>query len=201
MEGDGPTLLRRNWLEALCLDWRKIFRVGQQQTLPEGLEQHANVFKQELGELKGTQAKIHVDSNVRPRFEKARTVPFAIREKVEEELERLQTLGVIRPVQFSDWAASIVPVLKGDGRLRICGDYKVTINKAAELEKYPIPRIEELFASLAGGKTFSKLDLSCVSADSLGRSLTSVRHDQYAQGLFEYLRLPFGVASAPSIFQ
>ena len=113
-----------------------------------------------MGKLQGIQAKIHVDKNVRPRFEKAKTVPFAIREKVEKELERLQALVVIQPVRFSDWAAPIVPVMKGNGRVRICGDYKVTINRAAKLENYPIPRIEELFASLAGGKAFSKLDLS-----------------------------------------
>ena len=65
-EGDGPMLLGRDWLEALRLDWRTIFRVGQQQTLPKVPEQHSNIFKQELGELKGTKAKIHVDSNVRP---------------------------------------------------------------------------------------------------------------------------------------
>ena len=50
--------------------------------------------------------------------------------------------------------------MKSDGGVRICGDYKVTINKAARLDKYPIPRIDELFTSLAGGKMFSKLDLS-----------------------------------------
>ena len=54
----------------------------------------------------------------------------------------------------------IVPVMKSDGRVRICGDYKVTVNRAAKLDKYPIPRIEELFASLVGGKAFTKLDLS-----------------------------------------
>jgi hypothetical protein len=47
--------------------------------------------------------------------------------------------------------------LKDDGS---CGDYKVTTNQAAKVNKYPVPRIKELFASLAGGKTFSKLDLS-----------------------------------------
>lgn len=76
-----------------------------------------------------------------------------------KELECLQALRVIRPVWFSDWATPIVPVMKGWGRLRICGDYKVTMNQAAKLEKYPIPWIEELFASLAGWKAFSKLDL------------------------------------------
>ena len=50
--------------------------------------------------------------------------------------------------------------MKSDGRVRICGDYKVTVNQAAKLEKYPLPCIEELFASLAGGKLFTTLDLS-----------------------------------------
>ena len=49
---------------------------------------------------------------------------------------------------------------KRDGNIRICGDYKLTVNKAAQTEVYPIPHIEEIFASLSGGKTFSKLDLS-----------------------------------------
>ena len=201
-EGDGPTLLGRNWLEALRLDWRMIFRVGRSQTLLEVLDEYSNVFKEELGELQGVQATLHVDKNARPRFEKARTVSFAIREKVEVELDRLQSLGVIRPVKFSDWAAPIVPVMKGDGRVRICGDYKITINHAAKLEKYPVPRIEELFASLAGGKTFSKLDLSLayiqIPLDEASRRYVTVSTHK---GLFEYLRLPFGVASAPSIFQ
>ena len=72
---------------------------------------------------------------------------------MEQELERLLSL-IIEPVQFSDWAAPIVPVLKSDGRVRICGDYKVTINRAAKLEKYPIPRIEELFATSQEVKRF-----------------------------------------------
>ena len=53
----------------------------------------------------------------------------AMKEKVEDELKRLQETGVIEPVQFSEWAAPIVPVLKSNGQIRICGDYKVTINQ------------------------------------------------------------------------
>lgn len=67
------------------------------------------------------------------------------------ELDRLQTQGVIRPIEFAHWAVPIVPVMKSDGQVWLCG---VTINK------YPIPRIGELFTSLVGGKAFSKLDLS-----------------------------------------
>ena len=81
--------------------------------------------------------------------------------KVEEELDSLVSEGVLDPVQFADWAAPIVPLLKSDKKsIRICGDFKRTVNQAAKLDTYPIPRIEDLFATLAGGKMFTKLDLS-----------------------------------------
>ena len=67
---------------------------------------------------------------------------------------------MIEPVQFSDWGAPIVLVMKPDSRIRICDDYKMMVNRAANLEKYPIPTIEEFFASLPGGKLFTTLDLS-----------------------------------------
>ena len=63
---------------------------------------------------------------------------------------------------FSKWVALIVPVMEGDGstRIRICGDYKLTVNRGAKADVYPIPCIDEIFASVAGGKDFTKLDLS-----------------------------------------
>ena len=200
--GNGPPLLGRDWLAALQLDWKSIFSVGSPLSLQQVLEKHSAVFSGGLGELRDMKAKIFIDKAERPRFFPARQVPFAIRERVEEELERLQSLGVIRPVQFADWAAPIVPVMKRDGRVRICGDYKITVNRAAKLEKYPIPRIEELFASLAGGKAFTKLDLSHaylqIPLDEESCQYVTINTHK---GLFEYRRLPFGVASAPSIFQ
>lgn len=198
----GPTLLGRDWMSALKLDWRTIFKMEAIHTLEKVLDKYSDVFKDELGRVQGVSAKIHVDPNTRPQFHKARPVPFALRKKVEEELERLQTLGIIQPIQFSDWAAPIVPVLKDDGRVRICGDYKVTVNRAAKVDKYPIPRIDELFTSLSGGKTFSKLDLSHaylqVTLDEESREYVTINTHK---GLFKYKRLPFGVSSAPSIFQ
>ena len=54
-----------------------------------------------------------------------------------------------------------MPVLKSDRTsVRICGDFKLTVNQASKLDRYPTPRIEDLFARLSGGKVFSKLDLS-----------------------------------------
>ena len=65
-DGNGPTLLGHNWLEPLRLDWRSIFHVGRNLSLQQVLAQHADVFKEGLGELQGTTAKIHIDSNTHP---------------------------------------------------------------------------------------------------------------------------------------
>ena len=90
----------------------------------------------------------------------ARPVPLALKEKVERELEKLQRMGIISPVQFSIWAAPIVPVVKQSGEVRICRHYKITVNGAASADSYPLPRVDELLANLAGGQYFSKINLS-----------------------------------------
>ena len=87
-------------------------------------------------------------------------MPHALRNKIELELQRLLDQKVIEPVQMSEWATPIVPILKPDGSIRICGDYKLTINRAAKPDVYPLPRMEDLFATLNGGKSFTKLDLA-----------------------------------------
>ena len=89
---------------------------------------HETLFNDELGCVQGIQARIQVDSEAIPWFCRARTVPFALRDKVELELDRLQKFGVIEPVRLAEWAAPIVPIVKCDGSIRICGDYKVTVN-------------------------------------------------------------------------
>ena len=164
--GTGPSLLGRDWLSALRLDWKQIFVVHSPRSLEAVLEAHQQVFTDELGTVKDVKATIHVDPDARPRFFKARSLPFSLKKKVEQELERLQQQGVIAPVQLFDWAAPVVPVIKEDGNVRLCGDYKVTVNKAAKIDHYPIPKIDDLFASLSGGEKFTKLDLShaCIHA-------------------------------------
>lgn len=67
---------------------------------------------------------------------------------------------MLEKVETSDWEAPVVKVPKKDGRVRICGDYKVTVNASLDVDQYPLPRPEDLFATLAGGKYFSTLDLS-----------------------------------------
>ena len=203
VSGTGPNLMGRDWLKHIKLNWAQVCAVSVPNPLQEVLNRHQTVFCDELGELKGTQASIAIDSNVQPRY-KPRSLPFTIKAKVETELDRLHTEGVITPVQFSSWAAPIIPIVKIDGSIRICGDYKLTVNQAARVDKYPLPKAEELtlFASLAGGTKFSKLDLAHayqqVCLDEASKHLTTINTHR---GLFIYNRLPFGVSTAPAIFQ
>ena len=102
---------------------------------------------------------MYVDPQVKPVFCKPRQVPQALKQKIKEELANLKQQGVIQPVKYLNWAAPVVTILKPDGTLRLCNNYKVIVNKFAKTESCPLP-IEELFSSLAGGKLFSELDLS-----------------------------------------
>ena len=158
--GSGQTLLGRNWLCHIHLDWQAINQVipTPVQTV---LKRHESVFQGGLGALKEYQAKITVDSNATPRFCKSRSVPYAYRELVEKELNRLVQEGILEPVEYAEWASPIVPVHKKDkSSVQVCSDFKQTINPVSRLDRYPIPKVEDLFTSLAGGRVFSKIDLS-----------------------------------------
>ena len=63
-------------------------------------------------------------------------------------------------MEFTEWAAPIVPVVKQDGSVRKCGDYKCTVNQVSKLDNYPIPKTDDLLATLGGGNKFTKLDMS-----------------------------------------
>ena len=125
-----------------------------------------------------------------------------MKDVIEKELDSLQSAGVIEPVVYSEWAAPIVPVPKKNGRMRICGDYKVTLNPCLEVDQYPLPKPKELFATILGGERFTKLDLSqayqqMVLNDDSKDLVTINTHCR----LYRYTRLPFGIASAPALFQ
>ena len=109
----------------------------------------------------GNQRENSHREDAKPRFCKARSVPFATKEAIEAELDCLESCGILEKVDYSLWAAPIVAVTKEkDGKIRICGDYKVTVNQSLEVDQYPLHKPAELFASLAGGQKFTKLDLS-----------------------------------------
>jgi len=202
VKGTGPTLLGRNWLLKIKLNWAEL-HYAVSSDLNSVIDKYSAVFEEGLGTYQGYQAKIHVDPNATPRFFKPRTVPYSMREGIEAELNKLVAEGTLVPVEHSDWAAPIVPVLKPDGKtVRICGDFRLTVNPVSKLDQYPIPKIEDLFATLERGEKFTKLDLSqayqqLTLDDSSQKYVVINTH----KGLFKYTRMPYGISSAPGIFQ
>ena len=195
-----PPVLGRNWLSVIRLNWKELFKVS---TMAEELTtKYKSVFGEGLGTIKEFEARIKVKPDANPKFHKARPVPYALKGAVEAELERLEKEGIISKVEHSEWAAPIVVVPKSDGSIRICGDYKVTVNQALDVDQYPLPTSQDLLSALGGGKQFTKLDLKHAYQQlnlhpESKKFLTINTH----KGLYQYNRLPFGVASAPAIFQ
>lgn len=201
--GDGPSLLGRNWLKYICLDWKNIFlvRIVRQKTFSNLVNEHNTLFADELGTVKQFTASLQIQSDATPRFFKPQPVPFAIKDAISVELEQLEKQGIVLPVSSSQWAAPIVTVPKKDGRFRICGDYKVTLNQVLEIEEYPLPTSKEMFSKLSGGKIFSKLDLSQaylqVPVDENSKPYLTVNTHK---GLYVYDRLPFWSGICPRHF-
>lgn len=166
------------------------------------IKKKKEVFRDELGSMKEITVTLHLKPDSKPVFMKARPVPYAIRPKVEADLDALVRNGVLEPVTTSEWATPIVPVPKKDGGIRTCGDFKVTLNPVLRAEQYPLPLIDDLFAGLSGGHKFSKIDLSQaylqMHVEEQSRDMLTINTHK---GLFRYCRLPFGITSAPALFQ
>ncbi|XP_031347958.1 uncharacterized protein K02A2.6-like isoform X1 [Photinus pyralis] len=166
------------------------------------IEKHKEIFEEKLGCYKLKQFKLQLKEGARPIFFKPRTVPISLKPKVEEEISRLEKLGVISQIESSEWGTPLVPVLKKGGGVRLCGDYKITVNKVLEEVKYPLPKFEDIFSKLTNGESFTKIDLSdAYNQLSLRDESTQLLTWSTHKGLYKVNRLPFGITPASAIFQ
>lgn len=161
-----------------------------------------DVFNSSLGLCTKTTAALHLKPGAKPVFRPKRSVSFAALEIVEKELQRLEDQGVISKINFSAWAAPIVVTKKANGNIRICADFSTGLNNVLESHNYPLPVPEDIFATLAGGEIFSKIDLADaylqIKVNEESRQLLTINTHK---GLYQYNRLCFGIKSAPGIFQ
>ncbi|XP_028416384.1 uncharacterized protein K02A2.6-like [Dendronephthya gigantea] len=183
----GPALFGRDWLEKITLDWKTINVLSA--TPPRNpLTRVQEIFDKftDIGRLSTVKAKLTLRENSQPKFCKARQVPYALRPKVEAELTKLQNDNILTKVEWSEWATPVVPVIKKNGNV----------------QEYPLPRIDDIFATLGRGGKFSKIDLRQaylqVEMEEESKKLLTINTHK---GLFQYNRLVFGVASAPAIWQ
>lgn len=160
------------------------------------------MFKPGLGELKGMTAHLQLKAEATPKFFKPRIIPYAVKPKLEKALVATVKEGNLERVEYCDWGTPVIPVVKPDGTVRVCGDYKVTLNAQLKVPQYPLPRVEDCFQAMNGGKHFTKIDLAQaynqVPLDAKSSKLTMKNTHR---GLYKWTWLPHGIASSPAIFQ
>uniref|UniRef100_A0AC34FHL8 Reverse transcriptase n=1 Tax=Panagrolaimus sp. ES5 TaxID=591445 RepID=A0AC34FHL8_9BILA len=205
----GDSLFGRNWMKSFEININpyyfgkctQIKKDDRSEKLANLLREYTDIFEKGVGNCKIV-AKLKLKENAKPKFLKARKLPYALRGKVEEQLEKLVEQGILKQVQHSNWATPIVPVKKSNGDIRICGDYRSTINPQLDVNQYPLPRIDDMFHELNGGTSYSKLDLYSayhqIPLDEDSKELTTISTHK---GLFQYQCIPFGPSSAVAIFQ
>ncbi|XP_063371511.1 uncharacterized protein K02A2.6-like [Cydia amplana] len=207
IENGKTSLLGRRWIRAFNiidrskLVCKQIVNVNKLFDETEFSSRYCEVFASGLGRFTGGTVGFHLRPDARPVFLRARPLAYALREPVERALEQMVRDGIITPVATSDWATPIVPVVKKDGTIRVCADFKLTLNKCLEVDHYPLPKVEDLLTKLHGGNKFTKLDLSQAYAQfELDESKKYTVINTH-KGLFMYNRLIYGLASSPGIFQ
>ena len=129
-------------------------------------------------------------------------MPYALKEKVTEELKCLEHEGILEPTDSIDWATPIVVVPKPDKSIHICRDYKVTVYQPIHEDRDSLPNVDHMFSVLSGGKEFTKLDLSQAYAHlELEKDSEQYLTINTHLGLFKSKRLAYGVSPVPAIFK
>ena len=127
-------------------------------------------------------------------------VPQALQAMVRQEIKDMLDLGIIEP-SVSEWAAPIVPILKKDGSLRLCVDYR-RLNAISQNNAYPMPRIDDLIDQLGRAQFLSTLDLTRGYWQvPMGKASCHKTAFVTPAGQFQFTVMPFGLSGAPSTFQ
>ena len=208
VKGVKESLLGRDWLKVITLDWKRLFQTVSVPKMNNSIEdvvrKYGEVFehKSQHHVIGRFEANVQLKPEAQPVFRKARPVPYSLRDAVEKSLDKAVQEGIMIPVGVSKWASPIVVAPKANGSIRVCGDYKRTVNLQVDDQIYPLPTAQDIFSTLAGGKIFSTIDLSNayqqVKLTQAARELLTINTHK---GLYQYTRLPYGVKVAPAIFQ
>ncbi|XP_029651316.1 uncharacterized protein K02A2.6-like [Octopus sinensis] len=144
------------------------------------LNAFSEILSDKLGLRTKTEACFQIKENAIQVFKPKRTVPFAAIKHVDEELDRLEKIGVIQKVEYAKWSAP-TSCIKKKKKIKVCSNFFTGLNECVEMCHYPLRTPEDIFTKLNGGTIFSKLNIH--------------------KGLYKYDRFPFGLKVAPTIFQ
>uniref|UniRef100_A0A0K0FRB1 RNA-directed DNA polymerase n=1 Tax=Strongyloides venezuelensis TaxID=75913 RepID=A0A0K0FRB1_STRVS len=202
-------LIGRDVISLLKLNLNEIFygKIEEISESPEFLikgfiEKYPKLFKVDRTDGSNLSEKLYLKPDAVPKFVPARNHSLALRNVIKNEIQRLIAANIFQPVGTSRWASLLVSVPKGDGTLRLCGDYSRTVNPQLQVEQFPISSLTVAINKIAGGCVFAKIDLknafNQLHMDSESMKMLTV---STSEGLMAVKRLQPGIASAPAIFQ
>lgn len=166
------------------------------------LKKFPSLTSKTLGGHNGTPIHIELKENAHPKFIKARRIPYGLQEAAMDALKSMVNQKMLTPVDQSDWATPVLFVRKSNGKIRVVGDYKSTVNPEIRESEYPIPTVEEALATLNGGEFFSQVDLRDTYKQlRVDEGTSRILTISTPGGLFNVNRLLDGIAAAPRIFQ
>ena len=199
---DNVNLAGRVLMRNFNYNWVEVDAVKCNNSISRCIEMFDNYEVKENLPILDYECNLQLKENAMPRYFKARSVPYHYKVKIEKSLKELEKFNIISKIEHAgEWASPIVPVVKSNGDVRVCVDFKY-VNTQTKINTFPLPKLEDILANLGPYKYISKLDLKnaylqlAVSDDSQ-KYLVMNTH----LGLYKFHRLPFGLSSAPGIFQ
>lgn len=152
--------------------------------------------------IKGIKAFIHVDPDAVPVFQPMRRLPLPLETAVNRKLDQLLQRDIIEPKTGpTSWVSPLVVVGKANGEVRLCLDLR-RVNEAVMRKHHPMPAVDDHIARLGRGTIWSKLDIKeAFMQIELAEESKDITTFITGRGLFRFKRLPFGLVTAPELFQ
>ncbi|XP_018406088.1 PREDICTED: uncharacterized protein K02A2.6-like, partial [Cyphomyrmex costatus] len=215
------TLLGREWIAEFTeeINLNKLFSASntihslsteppslsteQNKQLEHLLARYENIFSNTPGKLTGSPVSVHFKPGATPIFSRAREVPLALRDEYAKEIEAKLASGFYERVEFSEWASTTHIVTKKNGKIRITGNYKPTLNQCIVIDEHPIPKPEHLFNKMKNANLFCHLDITDAYThlpvdEKFAHALTL---NTPTHGLIRPKRAVYGAANIPAIWQ